>query len=502
MSRKWKHYLISLFVATSLVGCTLAPGTPAAGNGQPSGGATSTTLINSSPTGAPTPTSTEAATDTLGPTATPAPPSDAVVVNTFDQEIYPFQQNGNCSLGEAIQTALTQQAVDGCNLPPGSTTVYLPAGTYTLTAADNAPAFLFGKIQKDREGLPPAGFPLITSQLTLLGNGSIIQRTGSTLFGIFQVFVGGNLTLKDLTITGGDVTQERGGGGALDIIAGIVLLDHVSLTGNLAQMGGAIDNEGGRVGGAYSGGVTLVDSLVTKNISSNQEGGGIYNRGNLVVRDSEISYNVSKAGVFGGGGIYNASGTATLDHSLLVGNLAPEGGGLYNDGGVVNIVNQSVVSGNVASEMNASIPHGGGGINSIGSAELTIQDSYFIGNQAPGTSGGGIYNQAKLTVTGSVFVANVSGGGGALFNDSEGQGSITGSCILQNQVLGVTPEDYGNGIESGSDTPFDASQDWWGSAAGPGNSVTTGVNAAPFLNAAPVICSATFPTPFPTPATP
>ncbi len=401
---------------------------------------------------------------------------------------------------------LTQRAVDGCNLPSGSTTVYMPAGTYSLTAADNAPAFLFGKIQKARENLPPAGFPLITGQLTLLGNGSIIQRTGSTLFGIFQVFLGGNLTLKDLTITGGDVTQVRGGG-ALDIIAGIVLLDHVTLTGNLAQMGGAIDNEGGGVGGAYSGSVTLVNSLVTKNISSNQEGGGIYNRGNLVVRDSEISYNVSdEAGVSGGGGIYNTSGTVTLDHSLLVGNLALEGGGLYNDGGVVNIVNQSIVSGNVASETNVSIPHGGGGVNSIGSAEshtqLTIQDSYFIGNQAPGTSGGGIYNQAKLTVTGSVFAANVSGGGGALFNDSEGQGSITESCILQNQVLGVTPEDYGNGIESGSDAPFDASQDWWGSAAGPGNSVTTGVNAALFLNAAPAICSETLPTPFPTPATP
>ncbi|HEY5269446.1 MAG TPA: hypothetical protein VII97_03860 [Anaerolineales bacterium] len=501
MSRKWKHYLISLFVATSLVGCTLAAGTPAAGNGQPSGGATSTTLINTSPTGSPTPTSTEAATDTPGPTATPEPPSDAVVVNTFDQEVYPFQQNGNCSLGEAIQTVLTQQAVDGCNLPSGSMTVYLPAGTYTLTAADNAPAVLFGKMpQKDRQGLPPAGFPLIASQLTLLGNGSIIQRTGSTMFGIFQVFVGGNLTLKDLTITGGDVTQEQdGSGGALDIFGGTVILDHVTLTGNLAQWGGAIDNEGGGVGTA--GGLTLVDSLVTKNISWNN-GGGIENNGNLVIRDSEISSNVSKSEVFGGGGIYNDGGTITLDHSRLVGNLALEGGGLYNDGGVVNIVNQSIVSGNVASETNASIPHGGGGINSIGSAELTIQDSYFIGNQAPGTTGGGIYNQARLTVTGSVFAANVSGGGGALFNDSEGLGSITGSCILQNRVMGVTPEGAGNGIDSGSDTPFDASQDWWGSAAGPGNSVTTGVNAAAFLNAAPLICSATLPTSFPTPATP
>ena len=106
----------------------------------------------------------------------------------------------------------------------------------------------------------------------------------------------------------------------------------------------------------------------------------------------------AKGTVFGGGGIYNDGlGQVTLDHSSLVGNLAWEGGGLYNDGGPINIIDQSVISGNVATEQKAFIPHGGGGINNISSGTVTIDQSFVIGNQAAGTTGGGIYNQASLT---------------------------------------------------------------------------------------------------------
>jgi hypothetical protein len=107
-----------------------------------------------------------------------------------------------------------------------------------------------------------------------------------------------------------------------------------------------------------------------------------------------------------------------------------------------------------------------------------------------------------VNISGSVFAYNVSGAGGALFNDQEGKGSITGSCILENQVIGVTPEGFGNGIENDNDTPFDATQNWWDTATGPGNSVTNGVNAAPYLSAAPEICAGSIPTAVPTPAAP
>jgi hypothetical protein len=509
MKKDWKQLWIPLILAFALVGCNLA------GSAGQSQATAMPSQNNPAVTYAPTETLTEAATATLSPsltattisTATPALPADAVIVNTFSQGIYPFPQTGTCTLGAAIQSVLSQQAVDQCTLPPGSTTIDLPTGIYMLTQPDDAPAILFGRLQKDREGMAPAGFPLIAGQLTILGNGSTIQRSGPTKFGIFEVFVGGDLTLKDLTLSGGDVSQEQdGSGGALNILGGSVTLSDVTLTGNQAVTGGAIQNDSSGTGTSAS--LSLIGTTVTKNVAT-QDGGGIYNLGSLTIQDSQISDNAAQDKVEGGGGIYNTAGQLILDHSLLDGNIAFEGGGLYNDGGSVNILDQSVLSGNVATSYHAFISHGGGGINNIGyqgsgdtPAHVTIQDSFIISNQAGGSTGGGIYNQARLTVTDSVLSSNVAGAGGAIFSDTQGIGSITGSCILQNQAVSVTPKDFGNGIDNENDQPFDARQDWWGSPGGPGNSITRNINAASPLNSAPDLCASSLPTPYPTPMNP
>jgi hypothetical protein len=498
MVGKWTHSVIYVLIIAVLMGCNSTTGAPATATEKPLGPTSSPTAPVATATPDPTATPTAQATSTPASTATPAAPADAVVVNTLNQEVYPFTADGNCSLGEAIQTIVTQQAQDKCALPAGSSTIYLPAGTYSLTQSDNAPAVLFGTMQRtSREGLSPAGFPLITSKLTILGNGSTIQRSGSTKFGIFQVFVGGNLTLQDLTISGGDTSQDQNSsGGAVEVLGGSVLLEHVTLTGNQAIQGGAIANN------VPNSEAKLVNSVVTNN-SSLEDGGGIYNSGTLIIQDSEISKNTSRHTVFGGGGIYNSNGSQlTLDHSSLVGNLALQGGGIYNDGGSINIINQSVISGNVATEQKAFIPHGGGGINNISSGTVTIDQSFVIGNQAAGTTGGGIYNQASLKVTGSVLAGNVSGSGGAVFNDSQGTGSVTSSCILNNQVLLAHTAGVGNGIVNTNTAAFDASQNWWGTPGGPGSSISPGVTTAPFLNAAAGLCASALPTPYPTPPGP
>ncbi len=441
-----------------------------------------------------------AVTNTSVATPTSAIPSDVVVVNTFDQEVYPFKQDGNCSLGEAIQTVLIQQVVDGCVLPAGSHTIYMPKGTYALTQPDNAPVVLFGtKPQKNREGFDPAGFPMIANTLIILGNGSTIQRTGPHKFGIFQVFAGGgNLTLKDLTISGGDATANNAGdygGGAINVM-GFLTLDHVTLTDNLANEGGALDAEGE---------VTVVDSTITQNTSKG-DGGGIYNgNGQLLVKNSVISSNVADPRFYQGGGIYiDFNAQLTLDNSQIVGNIAQEGGGIYTDGGSIKINNQSVISGNVAAEKNQGSPHGGGGINineSVGeTAQLTIDNSFVIGNQAPGTTGGGIFNEGQMTVTGSVLANNVGGAGGAIDTVASGQGSVTGSCILENQSLWP---DTSGGIENDADITqvvIDARRNWWGSASGPGGAASSQVDTNPVLTSPPAICAGAIPTPYPTPS--
>ena len=48
------------------------------------------------------------------------------------------------------------------------------------------------------------GLPAISSQITIQGNGATIQRSGGApKFRIFGVYSGGDLTLKDLTVTNG-----------------------------------------------------------------------------------------------------------------------------------------------------------------------------------------------------------------------------------------------------------------------------------------------------------
>ncbi len=456
----------------------------------------SVTNVSVTPTTGSTATSsvpTTASTATLpAPTATSTAsvPSDAVVVNTLDQGVYPFNPSGKCALGEAIQTVLLQQAVDGCVLPPGSKTVYLPTGMYNLTEADNGPVILFGKPQSDREHLDPAGFPVIAGTVTILGNGSQIQRSGSSQFGIFQVFIGGNLMLKDLTISGGDVSATHHAGGAIENLGGSMVLDHVTLSHNVAYNGGALD-----IAIGMNSENTVTDSIITQNTAL-LDGGGIYNEGNLLVKDSVISSNLAQDGVFGGGGIDNDGQDAqlTLDDSQVLGNKATLGGGIYNNGGTVNITDQSLLSGNVATwKFNGLSPDGGGGINSrADNDQLVIDHSLIIGNQALASFGGGIVaGGQKTTISGSVFSGNTAGTGSAV-EITDGQVSVTGSCLVDNQSL--LPKSF-NGIENDGSLTVDASQNWWGTK---GPSVSGDVKTASQMPNPPTVCGSTLPTPFPT----
>ncbi len=59
-------------------------------------------------------------------------PAEAVAhiyVDTFDDEL---NDDGDCSLREAIQTANTDTVIDECTQGDGPDIIHLPAGTYTF----------------------------------------------------------------------------------------------------------------------------------------------------------------------------------------------------------------------------------------------------------------------------------------------------------------------------------------------------------------------------------
>jgi hypothetical protein len=59
------------------------------------------------------PASSSAVDATVTPTST-ALPDNVIRVDTLEQEVYPFIENGKCSFGEAIITANSGEPVDSC----------------------------------------------------------------------------------------------------------------------------------------------------------------------------------------------------------------------------------------------------------------------------------------------------------------------------------------------------------------------------------------------------
>jgi WD40 repeat protein len=134
-----------------------------------------------------------------------------------------------------------------------------------------------------------APLPDITGDITIIGNGATITMTGGNR--IFNVLYNqqwsrnGSLTLKNVTLSGG-----------------------------IADEGGAI----------YNAGDLTLENVTLQNHSA-VRGGAIYNTGNLVMNGGVIQNNTATEF---GGGIYNL-GDMQLDGVTIRQNTAPEGSGVY-----------------------------------------------------------------------------------------------------------------------------------------------------------------------------
>src|SRR5262249_18783094 len=104
-----------------------------------------------------------------------------------------------------------------------------------------------------------------------------------------------------------------------------------------------------------------------------REGGGILNHGDLSLTRVFLDYNQVTGDNQGGGvggGLYNDGGTVDADHSFIDSNIAngigvmgerDEGGGIFNDRGVVHLLDHSIVSNNRAEGGQAHGGHVAGG---------------------------------------------------------------------------------------------------------------------------------------------
>ena len=312
-------------------------------------------------------------------------------------------------------------AISAANSGGGARINLAPWCTYHLKTANNTDPMLGA-----------TGLPVITSRITLNGFHTTIAGNNST-FRILLVTAPGNLTLRGLTITGGNVAAP---GGGIFNVEGTLTLNHSTVTRN-ASAGGMMAAGGGIASGTFGTGplgtTTLNFSKVTGNTTTGSAGGILNHGGTLILNFSQVNGNTAAGG---GGGI--ASGT----------------GGMGGPGASKLVLNFSQVNGNTA---NGGPMAGAGGISNGGTAAM--KGSVVAGNTAPGAAGGGILNHGVMTITGSKVTGNSTpadsagdqGMGGGIANINLGPvapGAVNGGIltITFSQISRNTASGQGGGI--------------------------------------------------------
>jgi hypothetical protein len=270
-------------------------------------------------------------------------------------------------------------AINLANAEDGGTLKLAEHCTYTLTANQNG-----------------NGLPVIVQPITLKGDDTtIVRAANAAAFRILNVGNGGNLTLRDITVKGGQDTTGQGGGGIL------------------VQAGGSL---------------AVKDSTITHN-TTNTAGGGIANRGTTTVSHSTVSYNSANSD---GGGILSAALLRVEDSRLTFNDTAGNGGGLANGNQGTALVEKTTISNN-------NTPGLGGGIFAV-SALTTVHYGTITENKA--VNGGGIYsNFGMFTMQHSAVSRNTSrDNGGGIFNNGA-------SFVIENgAVTNNTTSGNGAGI--------------------------------------------------------
>ena len=318
---------------------------------------------------------------------------------------------GSCTLRAAVQEA---------NALAGADEIRLGSGRHELTIAGTG------------ENKAAKGDLDVTDQLTIAGTNaylSVIDANG--IDRVIDFAPGGTprpLTLRDLTLTGGDVA---GRGGAL-LYRREVRAERIIVTGNSADAGGGI---GAATGGAPV--LTLSASIVSLNAAT--EGGGI-DLGASKAAEIDLAFVIANSATHRGGGINIATpagdGVMRIKRTTVYGNNAggrptPRGGGIYAGAGLA--LEQSHVGHNLAGLWGATAPEatGLGGALFVGAGGGTVTNATIEGNLAADASA--IGTQGDLAITHATIARNRSTWRGAVRQLDGGVASLMNTVIGENQ---------------------------------------------------------------------
>jgi predicted outer membrane repeat protein len=281
----------------------------------------------------------------------------------------------------------------------------------------------------------------LTSAQLVIQSDATIDGPGATLLTvkrdpqaadlrIFDVTPGHTVEINGLTISGGHITDDNGGGilndnstltmahctiyrnaivsasgfnansGGGIYNSGAMTLNQVIVSNNNASFNGGEPPSGGGI--SNTGTMTIIAGTVQSNMGF-LSAGGILNTGMMIITGSTISDNQTEnAGHFGGpgGGIVNG-GTMTIQDSTISGNTAVggdikggDGGGIYN-AGQLEIIDCSIT---------ANSGRNGGGVAGGGNIAHTT-----FSNNSASENGGAIYVTSSLELGNTILKAGASG---------------------------------------------------------------------------------------------
>ena len=439
----------------------------------------STTVVTSVPSVSETANVTAApATESLLPSETPSPveistqtptslPVGLIQVDTLEQEIYPFEENGKCSLGEAIFAANSGKPKDTCAAGvQGESVIELMPGEYRFTQRDQTPPQEDWVVSVVKVG---NALPAVTYGLTIRGNGATLVRDeGAEPFRFFEVMFG-TFTLENITLQNGDVGEDWGG--AIYSFNASINLDRVRFVENQADNGG----------GFYFtfGGLTVKDSEFIGNKAS-FAGGGVYlDSARATFVNTKFTGNIAEAQ---GGGIRADAATLVIEDSLFMKNESStsRGGALYFEH-----INVSVLRGQFY--QNHADYHGGAVYINNPETNGTVDEE---GNPLDELDQSPTYIQMATLIPGyeSTLEAHPSG----VFQDFHEDIQIHDSCFANNTTN--FPGDL-NWTAAISALNTNAQSNYWGDASGPsgmgpgtGDNIGKLIKFEPFLTARPEYC--------------
>ena len=235
-----------------------------------------------------------------------------------------------------------------------------------------------------------------------------------------------DVTIENLTITGGNAGNQNGGG---ILNTEKLTINNSIITDNSTNgFGGGISSDLGYTDDKNS--ATIINNSV---ISNNSAGGGagVYHDASITVDDYPFSLFLNATSVTGnstdgfGGGIDNNSGRIKIDDSTIDQNTAVEEGGGISSFNKIEAVDSTISN-------NRADSGGGLKINGFDGSGILI-DSTISGNTAK--FGGGISfssTYGSQSVTNSTITNNSASRGGGIDQGGEGKINITSSIIAGN----------------------------------------------------------------------